>query len=134
MSRKFQILLSLAFGVAFMIVMLVMSFARPDPTSFQYLVFRVALALAGAGVAAIFLGFIEVTFGKWLRAGGALAVFAVVYFLNPAQLVEKPTLSKASGDAKTSGSKSPAVSGNGNNIKYDDSSNHEKKAEPPKKE
>ena len=42
--------------------------------------------------------------------------------------------SKASGDAKTSGSQSPAVTGDGNNIKYDDSSHPEKTTEPPKKE
>jgi hypothetical protein len=33
-------------------------------------------------------GFIEVRFGKWLRAGGAFALFAIVYFVNPAKLVE----------------------------------------------
>ena len=32
-------------------------------------------------------GFITVSVSTWLRAGGALAVFAVVYFYNPAALV-----------------------------------------------
>jgi hypothetical protein len=86
MSRRLQTILSFAFGVAFVIVMLVISFVRPEPTSFQYGVFRTVLALAGAGTVAVFPGFIEVKFGNWLRAGGALAVFVVLYFYNPARL------------------------------------------------
>jgi len=86
MSRKLQTVLSFCFGVAFVVVMLVISFVRPEPSTFQYGVFRTVLALAGAGAVAVFPGFIEIKFGNWLRAGGALAVFAILYFCNPAQL------------------------------------------------
>jgi hypothetical protein len=86
MSRKLQTILSFVFGVVFVLVMLVISFLRPEPSTFQYGVFRTVLALAGAGAVGVFPGFIEVKFGNWLRAGGALAVFAILYFFNPAQL------------------------------------------------
>lgn len=86
MSKKLQIILSYSFGVVFVIVMLVISFVRPEPSTFQYGVFQTVLALAGAGAVAAFPGFIEIRFGNWLRAGGALAVFAILYFHNPAQL------------------------------------------------
>jgi hypothetical protein len=86
MGKTAQTILSVSFGVAFIVLLIILSIRFPDPTSFQYQVFRTVLALAGAGAAAAFPGFIEVKFGKWLRAGGALAVFAVLYFANPAQL------------------------------------------------
>jgi hypothetical protein len=41
---------------------------------------------------------------------------------------------QVSGPASTTGDKSPAVTGNGNDIKYDQSSPPEKEPEPPKKE
>lgn len=83
MSKKLQTILSYGFGVIFVIVLLVISFIQPTPSSFQYSVFRTVLALAGAGAVAVFPGFIEVKLGDWLRAGGALAVFVVLYFFNP---------------------------------------------------
>lgn len=86
MSRKTQTILSFGFGVLFLIAMLAISFIQPTPSSFQYTTFRTVLSLAGAGAVAVFPGFIELRFGTWLRAGGALAVFAALYFLNPAML------------------------------------------------
>jgi hypothetical protein len=86
MNKKTQMFMSFGFGVTFVIVLIVLSIAFPEPTRLQYQVFRTVLSLAGAGVVALFPGFIEVKFGNWLRAGGALAVFAILYFMNPAQL------------------------------------------------
>lgn len=45
------------------------------------------LALAAGGIAATIPGFIDVRVGAAIRAGGALAVFVVVYFFSPANLV-----------------------------------------------
>lgn len=94
MSKKLQIILSFVFGVVFVTVLLVIAFFQPEPSSFQYSVFRTVLALAGAGAVAVFPGFIEVALGNWLRAGGALAVFVVLYFWNPALLTSDPAASK----------------------------------------
>jgi hypothetical protein len=71
-----------------------MAFRRnpaPIPREAMFL-FRVILALAGAGFAVVLSGFIEIE-GKvllWqLKAGGSLAVFAIVYLMNPPDLLEK---------------------------------------------
>lgn len=86
MSKTLQTILSFSFGVIFVIALLVIAFIIPTPTDFQYTVFRIVLSLAAGGVVATFPGFIEVTLGKWLRSGGALAVFVLVYFYSPAPL------------------------------------------------
>lgn len=45
------------------------------------------MALAAAGVATGIPGFINVNVGRYVKAGGAIAIFVVVYFFNPAKLV-----------------------------------------------
>ena len=87
MRKALQQKLAITFGIAFLLALGVLALFVPHPTPFQYLVFRVVLALAAAGVAAMLPGFLEVNIPNWLRAGGALAVFVVVYFYNPAALV-----------------------------------------------
>ena len=77
------------FGIAFVITLLVLAVKFPKPTPFQYVVFRIVLALAAAGIAAFIPGFLDVKLSTFLRAGGAFAVFAIVYFFSPAKLVVK---------------------------------------------
>lgn len=74
------------FGVAFICVLIGLAIFYPQPTSFQYTVFRIVLALAAAGVAAFIPGLLELELGTWLRAGGAIAVFVIVYRFLPAAL------------------------------------------------
>ena len=76
-----------AFGVAFMVVIVIIAITLPRPTEFQQLIFRVVFALAAAGVGALVPGFLTLKYKNILRAGGGLAVFAIVYFFNPATLV-----------------------------------------------
>jgi hypothetical protein len=87
MSKKLQMYLSFGFGVVFVVIMLTIALLKPDPSNFQYSVFKTVLALAGGGVACMIPGFIEVRVGPWVRAGGAIAVFVVLYFFSPASLV-----------------------------------------------
>lgn len=82
--------LAFMFGLVFIVALLALAIAFPNPTPFQYQVFRIVLAIAIAGIAATIPGFLEVTLSTWLKAGGALGVFAVVYFFNPASLVATP--------------------------------------------
>lgn len=85
------------FGVAFIVTSLLLAIRYPNPTPYQVLVFRTTLALAAGGVAASVPGFLEVDAdlpGMAIRAGGALAVFLLIYSLNPAKLLSDPELSE----------------------------------------
>jgi hypothetical protein len=82
-------LLAFGFGVAFVSVLLALAVAVPNPTDQQFEIFRIVLALAVAGVAAVVPGMLKLQLGHAagfaLSAGGALAVFVVVYFYSPAR-------------------------------------------------
>lgn len=83
-----QIFSAFVFGTIFVVVLLFLAIRFPNPTSFQRTVFRIILSMSAAGVAAMIPGFINVqlstSMGLALRAGGAIAVFTLVYFFNPA--------------------------------------------------
>ena len=86
MPKHVETILAFVFGVVFVSVLLGVAFLVPEPKPFQYTVFRIVLALAAAGVAAVIPGILMVNPWKWLRAGGAFAVFVIVYFYAPAAL------------------------------------------------
>ncbi len=88
MSKSSERLLAFLFGTVIVIVMLTLAMIVRDPTPLQYTVFRIVLALAASGVAAMIPGFIHAQIGTIVRAGGALAVFVIVYFFSPAGLVK----------------------------------------------
>ena len=78
-------------GVAFIIVLLLLAFLKPTPSAFQYEIFRIVLALAAAGFAAILPGAISAKFPWRISAAvGSLAIFAIVFFFLPAKLVSEP--------------------------------------------
>ncbi len=80
-------------GLVLIIALLVLAVALPNPAPFQYTVFRIVLALAGAGVAAVIPGFLSVRTDALrvaIRAGGALAVFIVIYLVSPVRLTAQP--------------------------------------------
>jgi hypothetical protein len=93
-------LLAFFFGLCFVSVLLVLALCFPQPTAFQYMVFRITLALAAAGVAGIIPGMIRLTVkpgtALLIHAGGALAVFVMVYLLAPAALPSRPPVSSPS--------------------------------------
>lgn len=86
-NKQLPTFLAFGFGVVFVSVLLLIAIMFPNPTVAQYTVFRITLALASAGVAAVVPGFLQVRVSKSVRAGGALAVFVIVYFFSPASLV-----------------------------------------------
>lgn len=104
-----QMILSYVTGVLFLAMMLgvgcYIAFRRnqqPIPVEAVF-IFRVVLALAGAGFGAVLPGSIELegTGPGWVvRAGGALAVAVLVYLINPPALA-----ARRSRDSKTAGSK-----------------------------
>lgn len=74
------------FGFVFLGALLVITFHTPNPTPFQYEVFRITLALAASGIAAMIPGLLQVQLKNGIRATGAIAVFLIVYFFSPARL------------------------------------------------
>jgi hypothetical protein len=77
------------FGIAFVVILIVLAIFFPNPTPFQYVVFRAVLALAAAGVAALIPGLLNVDIPA-VKAGGALAVFVLIFYFSPAGLVVPP--------------------------------------------
>jgi hypothetical protein len=74
------------FGVVFVLLLVVLAIFFPNPTPFQYVIFKTVLALAAAGVGALIPGLLHVDIPA-VRAGGALAIFVLVYQFSPASLV-----------------------------------------------
>jgi len=97
--------LAFTFGVVFLVVILAIAIWIPEPTGFSYTIFRIVIALAAAGVGAVIPGFLTVSFRNVLRAGGAIALFVIVYFFAPVAIGE--------GEARTppppAGSAKPAA-------------------------
>jgi hypothetical protein len=75
------------FGLIFVSVLLAITLFIAEPTPSQYATFKTILALAAAGIGGILAGTLHVegSLQKWsVRAGGAIALFALVYFFSPA--------------------------------------------------
>ena len=86
--RTLFVILAFVFGVVFLGALFGVAVLVPNPTDSQREIFRMIIAAAAAGAIAVVPGFLEVKMGAGkqltLRAGGALAVFVVVYFFDPA--------------------------------------------------
>jgi hypothetical protein len=68
-------------GIFFTLLTIFLIVYFPCPTQAQYSVFRIVLAIAIAGIAAVIPGFIHVRYKGLISAGGALAVFLVVLYV-----------------------------------------------------
>jgi len=76
------------FGIAFLVAILALVVKIPGPTPTQFTVFRIIIALGGAAFSMALTGFLTIQLnlpkGGQIVAGGALAVFVVLYFYSPA--------------------------------------------------
>jgi len=77
-------LIAFGFGAIFIISILVFTAVVKDPSPAEIWTYRVILALAAAGVAAILPGFIDIKYKSVVQAGGALGVFVLVLLVFPA--------------------------------------------------
>ena len=86
--RRLEIAAAFAFGCIAIGIVLWLAFRAPTLSDQQFEILRIVLALAGGGVGAVVPGFLDVTVTAStklaLRAGGALAVFVILYFWSPA--------------------------------------------------
>ena len=87
-TRRLEMVLAFAFGCVVLAVVLWLAFKAESLSVQQFEILRIVLALAGGGVGAVIPGFLDVSVKAGtklaLRAGGALAVFIVLYFWSPA--------------------------------------------------
>jgi hypothetical protein len=109
-----EIWLALLFGCCTLGAVLWLAFRSGPPlTDQQFEILRSLLALAGGGVGAVIPGFLDVNLTAGtklvLRAGGALAVFVVLYFWSPAHWQKSPD--DGSLHQYTAGQASPAQHG-----------------------
>lgn len=75
--------MSVWIGVGSLAAILAAVLFVPCPSSAQFFVFRLILALGAAGIGSILPGFLHIESGA-AKAGGALGLFVLVYLLNPA--------------------------------------------------
>src|SRR4051812_4994474 len=114
---KLDIWLAFVFGCLALAAVLWLAFRSDSLNDQQFEILRIVLALAGGGVGAVVPGFLDLHFKAGtklaLRAGGALAVFVVLYFWSPTHWQTSPT---GTVDQQTSGTNSPAQNGSGNRV------------------
>jgi hypothetical protein len=76
----------IASGILVLMVFLAVLFDK-CPSPGQLLVYRIMLSIGAAGLAAALPGFIELKINGLVTAGGAMAIFYVVYSIEPAAMV-----------------------------------------------
>jgi uncharacterized PurR-regulated membrane protein YhhQ (DUF165 family) len=89
-TPKWQLITGLIVGVVFAFLILVAVIFIPNPTSTQFFIFRGVFAISLAAIAAIIPGLLNVEsrFQKFsIKATGAIAVFVIVWLLNPPALI-----------------------------------------------
>ncbi|WP_255210785.1 hypothetical protein [Methylogaea oryzae] len=93
------------FGIIFLSAILVLVVLIPMPSITQFFAFRLTMALSAAGIGALLPGFLRLDvplpMQGGIRAGGALALFASVWFAN-----RRPWALKSNLPRKTRGSSS----------------------------
>lgn len=104
-------LIAFVFGAIFIITILAFATLVKDPSSTAIWTYRVILALAAGGVAAILPGFIDVKYKSFVQAGGAIGVFVLVLmaFPTPSAGPEKPAATEKAAEAPAQAA-SPAAS------------------------
>lgn len=88
-TPKWQLIVALIIGVLFAVAILLLAVLIPNPSLSQFFIFRGFFAISLAAIAAIIPGLltVESRFQKFsIRATGAIAVFIIVWFLNPPAL------------------------------------------------
>jgi hypothetical protein len=94
-------LIAFAFGSIFIISILVFTAVVKNPSPTEIWTYRIILALAAAGVAAVLPGFIDIKYKGFVQAGGAIGVFVLILLAFPAP---DPTPTPAPAKAETASS------------------------------
>lgn len=89
-TPKWQLILGLIIGVLFAIMILLAAIFIPNPSVTQFFIFRGFFAVSLAAIAAIIPGLltVESRFQHFsIRATGAIAIFVIIWLVNPPQLL-----------------------------------------------
>jgi hypothetical protein len=96
---RWQLITSIVIGGVCLVAVVVLAVLNPYPSNFQEFVFRGLLAIALAAIAAIIPGFVNLKFrargaGSYIGiiAGGALAIFILIWLVNPPSLENDTTI------------------------------------------
>lgn len=91
MSQRTSHIIATSSGIVSLVFLSLIALFVPEPTLFQSFIFRTIMALAAAGFGATIPGFFHIELPIWqkgfIHAGGALAMFVLVYLINPASVV-----------------------------------------------
>lgn len=89
-TPTWKLITGLVIGIIFAVTILVLAVLIPNPTIYQIFIFRGIFAISMAAIAAIIPGFLNIssrTKSFTVKAGGAIAVFIIVWLVNPPALV-----------------------------------------------
>ena len=89
-TPKWQLIIGLIIGLVFALIIIGAVIVIPNPTATQFFIFRGVFAISLAAIAAIIPGLLNVEsrFQKFsIKATGAIAVFVIVWLLNPPVLI-----------------------------------------------
>lgn len=93
----------LAAGAVLIGVLLLIACLLPNPTAFQFFIFRIVIALSASAFGCVLPGFLHIESKAKafaLRAGGTLALFVLIYMVNPPQYITPPAPSEAANTPK----------------------------------
>ena len=82
-KTKFQTVGVPIIGIFLLLIILYITIFTPYPSQFQSSIFWVILSLAAAMSAVMITGNIHFAYGNFVKAGGAIAVFCIMYFFVP---------------------------------------------------
>jgi len=80
-SQAWKLIVLFAFAVCAFAILILLAKFDPNPSQTNWYIYLTLLALAAAGVAALLPGAINFEVSGSLKAGGALAVFALIFYL-----------------------------------------------------
>ena len=89
-AKPVPLVLPFAAGFVLLLIVLVVVAFGDDPTPVQYTIYRMVIAIAGAGFAVALTGSLEVRFpllgSGYVKATAAFAALVILYFFSPASL------------------------------------------------
>ncbi|WP_049855375.1 hypothetical protein [Dickeya fangzhongdai] len=86
-KNKMDIYLPVGIGIFFMLISFSAALILKEPTQSQFFAIRGMFSLGGAGVGSCIPGWLNVNVKGYVKAGGALAIFVILWLLNPPAFV-----------------------------------------------